>query len=522
MTHNGDSVPLLINALMQPNLYDHPVDHIQLVETHISWVILTGHFVYKIKKPVDLGFLNFSTLAKRKFFCEEEIRLNQRLAPDTYLGVIPITGSQEQPCWEGEGEVIEYAVKMKQFSQQAQLDRMLNRGELKTFHLDKFADVIADFHQSIERASMQIEYGDLEHLYRPVKENFVVIHKRVNSKTLHDKLSELQDWSARNFTRLRSVFEQRKQDGYIRECHGDMHLRNLAWVDDKPLLFDCIEFNPNLRWIDVISEIAFLIMDLHKRGQFQMAQSFLNRYLELTGDYAGLSVLPFYLVYRALVLVKVNAIRAEQTDLDPQEHAATDQALREYLQLAENYTQPHQLNLVITHGFSACGKSTITKQLLQRLEAIRIRSDVVRKHLFGLQAKDSRQSAINQDIYSEQASQQTYSKLVELAEQILGAGFSIIIDAAFLKTEQRSKFQALAEKLNVGYSILDITAPKDVLRQRIQQRSKGVSDADLEVLEHQFKTSQKLNPDEESYVIAVDTQKSLKMDLLVHKINKFL
>ena len=275
---------------MRPGCYDHPVSDIQLIETHISWIILTGDFAYKIKKPVNLGFLDFSTLDKRRFCCEEELRLNRRLAAAIYLDVVPVTGEPARPELCGTGRAIEYAVKMVQFPQPAQLDRMLANGELENRHIDALAALVAEFHQSIEVAPEASEFGDPERVYGPVAENFRQIRQQPGSDRNDARLAELERWSKTTFDTLTDVFTQRKKDGFIRECHGDMHLRNLVWFEGAPLAFDCLEFNPALRWIDTLSEVAFLVMDLQDRQQPQFAQRFLNAYLERCGDYQGMPV----------------------------------------------------------------------------------------------------------------------------------------------------------------------------------------------------------------------------------------
>jgi aminoglycoside phosphotransferase family enzyme len=309
-----------ITSMLKPEVYDHPVTNMELIETHISWIILTGDFAYKIKKPVDFGFLDFSTLEKRKNFCEQELTLNRRLAPAIYLAVVAITGTQNNPVISThnelfKGEAIEYAVKMTQFPQSSQLDNMLAAGELKAEHMDVIAEMVADFHQTVEVAGDSMEYGNKETISQPIKENFTQINEHLDTTPYADTLSALLMWSSSEFVKLKPVFEQRKTNGFIRECHGDMHLRNMVWLNTGPSAFDCIEFNPQLRWIDVISEVAFLVMDLQDRQQYQLASRFLNAYLEVTGDYAALSVLPYYLCYRALVRAKVNALRLEQKNI---------------------------------------------------------------------------------------------------------------------------------------------------------------------------------------------------------------
>jgi predicted kinase len=290
------------------------------------------------------------------------------------------------------------------------------------------------------------------------------------------------------------------------------------------MAFDCIEFNPELSWIDVISEIAFLIMDLQYSQQHKLASRFLNRYLELTGDYAGLSVLPFYLCYRAMVRAKVNALRLQQKDLTADEKQTTIDEFACYIELAASYDRRPTARLIIMRGLSASGKSTISQQLLDSLSAIRIRSDIERKRLLGTTSTDSTSGntgkKINTGIYSADASQKTYSKLIELTSIIIKAGYSVIVDAAFLKHKQREPFRKLAGQLKSPFVILEITAPAEVLRQRIIRRKDDVSDADLVVLEHQLSEWKPLRKEEISAAVTVDTSKRLDAAMLIKKINK--
>lgn len=514
---------LNISSMLNPDVYDHPVKKIELIETHISAVILTGDFVYKIKKPVDFGFLDFSTLEKRHACCLDELRLNRRMAPDIYLDVVAITGTPEQPVIGGSGEAIEYAVKMAQFPQSAELDLKLTAGELKNEHMDAIADMVADFHAHIDVADDSMDYGDKDVVYQPVEENFRQIREHIDTGPYEKTLATLEQWSQSEFACLSPVFEQRKQAGFIRECHGDMHLRNMLWLDsdeeDRPLAFDCIEFNAHLRWIDVISEVAFLVMDLQSRQQLQLANRFLNKYLEDTGDYAGVAVLPFYLCYRALVRAKVDALRLEQKNIAPQERTQSLAEFEDYLQLAASYTKQPAPKLIIMRGLSASGKSTVSQQLLDAAGMIRIRSDVERKRLFDVAIDEHGASEINAGLYSAQASQQTYAKLLELAEAVIRSGYSVIIDAAFLKHEQRQPFQQRAQQLSVPYFILEVTAPVEVLRQRIIARTNDVSDAGLAVLEHQFANRQPLHESEKNNVLVVNTDEELQLDALIDAIN---
>lgn len=507
----------LIAGLLSPGSYDHAVGTIELIETHISWVILTGEFAYKIKKPVNLGFLDFSTLAKRRFYCEEEVRLNRRLAPDTYIGVVSVTGSPEAPRW-GSGEPIEYGVKMRQFPPSAQLDQMLARGELEGRHLDAFAALIADFHRRVSVAGTDQHYGDPEAVLNPAMENFPDLRRCLTDPKLSGRVGALEQWTNTAFSRLVDEFGRRNRDGFVRECHGDLHLRNLAWVDGRPLAFDCLEFSPELRWIDVLSEVGFLVMDLQARKQPQLAWRFLNQYLEHTGDYAGLSVLPFYLAYRALVRAKIDTIRARQPGIDDQEKAVAERECRGYLELAQTCTQPEPPRLILTRGVSASGKTTVTGSLLESLGLIRIRSDVERKRLFGMQAAVDAHAAVGQGIYGTAASRRTYARLLELAAKVLDAGFPVVIDAAFVHAGQRAPFQALAAARGIACTIIEVTASPATLRERIVSRARGASDADLEILEHQLDSWQPLTPDECPHVLRVDTGMPLDTDELMARI----
>jgi len=524
-----------ISSMLNPDVYDHPVSEIELIETHISWVVLTGNFAYKIKKPVDFGFLDFSTLDKRKEFCEQELQLNRRLAADIYLEVVSISGTTDKPeisVGLDESEAFEVAVKMKQFPQSAQFDNLLEAGGLGVEHIDALALMVADFHQRTKIASKSMRYGRKDKVYQPVKDNFELISESLKTDVYESKLATLKQWSFTEFIKHEAVFEQRKKDGFVRECHGDMHLRNLVWLDDKPVAFDCIEFNPDLRWIDVISEVAFLIMDLQDRQQDQLANHFLNRYLEITGDYAGLKVLPFYLCYRVMVRAKVEVLRIQQiesvkkTDKGVGNKVQELAELESYLNLAVRYTKSLTPILIVMRGLSASGKSSVSKQLLATLDTghktnavIRIRSDVERKRLFQVPPNVKASSSINRGIYTKEVSQQTYDKLLLLASEIITAGFSVIVDAAFLKHRQRKPFQDLAKQLSVPYVILEVTAHVDVLRERIVARKNDVSDADLAVLNHQILEWKALHQDELKSAISINTEEPLDFLELMNSIN---
>lgn len=501
-----DDTPELIRSLHDPACYDHAAGPVRVIETHISWVLLTGEFAYKIKKPLDLGFLDFSSLGKRLHACSDEVQLNRRLAPDIYLGVVPITGTPAAPRVNGPGETFEYAVKMRQFPPDATLDRLDAQGRMGTRHVEAVAAVLARFHlDGCARAMPDSPWGSPDAVWRPVAQNFAQIAPRLDDPVDRERLETLQRWSAAEHARLTPLMAARKQDGFVRECHGDLHLGNLAWVDGRLLVFDCIEFNPELRWIDIQSEVAFCYMDLLQRGHADWAWLFLNAWLEHTGDYAGIALLRYYAVYRALVRAKVNAIRIGQTAGPERDAALAD--VRALLQLAATLTQPQPPRLDITHGLSGSGKTTVTQTLMQTPGAIRLRSDVERKRLAGLDALARSGSGVGDHLYAAGATRQTYRHLAGLAGQLLDAGWPVIVDATFIARWQRDLLREQAQSRGIEFHVLDFPVPVAALRERILQRSRAgndASEADLAVLQYQIDSQEPLAADERAGIVSID------------------
>lgn len=521
MQISNELLPPLIRALLEPRCYPHPVDQVELIDTHISYVLLAGEYAYKIKKPVDLGFLDFSTPDKRRYFCEEEVRLNSRLAPGIYLKVVAIGGTEQAPTLGGEYG-FEFAVCMRRFPQTAQLDRILAAGELQAGMVDAFARLIADFHDRAEAAAMDSPYGEEVTVYKPVEENFQALRIALTTPEFVARLDKLEAWSMTRFLRHRDLLAVRKRVGRVRECHGDLHLRNLAWVDGQPLAFDCIEFAPELRWIDVLNEVAFLTMDLQARNQPAMAARFLNRYLERSGDYEGLPLLPFYQTYRAVVRAKVDAIRLGQADVTEAERREIEAECRRYLELADNYSVAGLPYLLMTRGPSGSGKTTLSETLAERLGAIRLRSDVERKRLFGLRAEQSAQDAVDQGLYTAEAGTATYARLLELSARLLKAGYPVIVDAVFAHEAQRRPFWSLAAERGVPCRIIEFRASPAALRARLAARGTDASDAHLGVLEHQLAQWQPVTPTEQRALRVIDTEQSLDMDDFAAELSRAL
>jgi aminoglycoside phosphotransferase family enzyme/predicted kinase len=493
---------MLIESLRQTPAYPHPVADVSVLETHISWVILAGDFAYKIKKPLRLEFLDYSTLELRRHFCEEELRLNRRLAPDLYLDVVAICGNPAAPVFGGDGEPIEYAVRMRRFPQEMLLSRLMRDGALQPAQIDLLVREIAGFHAGIARASMKCGWGAPDGVRQQALDNLDAL-ALIDDPQLSEQLESLRAWTERAWGQLRGTLEQRRGQGFVRECHGDLHLGNMVWLEGRVVLFDGIEFNESLRWIDVLSDAGFVAMDLMDRGRTDYARRFINGYLERTGDYAGLAVLPFYIVYRALVRAKVAGIRMRQSADDG---AARDRVARElntYLQLAAACTRRALPVLAITCGPSGSGKTTGTQPLVERDGMIRVRSDVERKRLCGLSPEQSAAAAPGRGIYTSATSRLTYDRLAGIARDVIAAGYPVIIDATFLKRAHRDRFHRLADELRVPFRIIPFEADEAALRSRVRSRSRGsdASDADEAVLDYQLGHFESLGEEERGNVM---------------------
>jgi uncharacterized protein len=468
------------------------------VETHISYVLLGGEHAYKVKKAVNLDFLDFTTLEKRRFYCQEELTLNRRLAPSIYLDVVAIAGRADAPVLGGTGSPIEYAVKMRQFDQEGLLSRILARDELTSGRVDEIAEEVASFHSRTARATPGAPYGDPEHTVAPARQNFSQMLEVVRDPADLATLERLRVWTEDEAGRCFEAFQSRKRDGFVRECHGDLHLGNIALVDGKVTLFDCIEFNASMRWIDVMSDVAFLVMDLRDRKRPDLAARFLNAYLEMTGDYGGLAVLRFYVTYRALVRAKVGALRLGQARSEEERRDLTTE-YRGYLSLATSAAERPHPGLLITHGVTGSGKTTRAQAVVDSIGAIRIRSDVERKRLAGLQALARTSSTIGGGLYSSDRDRQTYESLAERARTVLRAGYTAIVDAAFLQRWQRDLLKRVAADLQVPFTIADCSAPEPVLRDRVMKRleqARDASEATIDVLEYQLAHADPLSSEE--------------------------
>ena len=502
----------LVAALRNPAVFGAGTAAVDLIETHISDVLLTGRYAYKLKKPVNLGFADFSTLDRRRHFCELELALNRRLAPELYLEVVAITGTPERPVLGGGGPPLEYAVKMREFPQDALASRALARGTFDAADADALAAIVAAFHRRVAVADPVGPYGTAAEIRSQALDNFAAILPLAADDAERAELDALRAWTEAEHVKRLAAFDARRREGFVRECHGDLHLGNIALIDGRLVVFDCIEFNDRLRWIDVMSEVAFTVMDLADRGRPDLGWRYLDRWLEIAGDYEGVAVLRFYFTYRAMVRAKVRRLRAAQLDPGPQRDATLSR-YRSYLDLARDAARPPRPALVVTHGFSGSGKTAVTQALVERTGAIRVRTDVERKRLAGLAPESGSASAVGEGLYTDAATRATYDRALALALAVADAGHLAIVDGTFLRRWQRDRARASAAAAGLPYAVVDFSAPETTLRARIAARAHAeadASEADLAVLAHQQATAEPLAEDERGGVVPYDTSAPLE------------
>jgi aminoglycoside phosphotransferase family enzyme/predicted kinase len=495
--------PLSIQELLKAEAFAHAVTRIELRETHISWVVLTGPYAYKVKKPVKFDFIDASTLERRRQLCEEELRLNRRLAPDLYIGVVAITRDDGRCVVGGGGKAVEYALQMHQFDAGAELPQLLAHCAVSPAEIAALGESLARFHLQAAKAPACDVPQKTEQMYDSVLGNLAQLLTHLGPFAPASELGPLVDWTHDNAHDLEPTFQMRERGGFVREGHGDLHAANIARWRDRLVAFDCIEFDPKLRWIDVMNDVAFLVMDLVSRQRADLAFVLLSRYLEVTGDYEGPRVLPFYAVYRALVRAKVDAITAESV---PAREAELRARLQHRIRAAAGWMTARQPTLILMHGPSGSGKSWMSERLVPEMRAVRIRSDVERKRLAGIGALESA-AADAQGIYSAQFSHRTYSRLADCAENCLGAGLNVIVDAAFLQAADREVFRTLARDIGARFLIVSCQADPISLAAHILERAAkhdDPSDATLAVLDRQLRAIQPFEASEQECVIPIE------------------
>ncbi|MGL5925808.1 AAA family ATPase [Chroococcidiopsis sp.] len=504
------SIPASIQQMMQPGFYPHPVQEpIQLIQTHISYVLLTGEYAYKVKKPMNFGFLNYSTLEARKHFCQEELRLNQRGAAELYLEVLPITKNKQQYQLGGTGEPVEYVLKMRQFPQDMLLINMFSQGRIDEKLMVDLGRVVAQYHEKAATNDYIRSFGEVAQVRQAFDENYEQSEKYIGKAQTQNQFDETKAYTDKFFAEKESLFKSRMAGNFIRECHGDLYMQNICLWHDKILLFDCIEFNEPFRFVDVMYDVAFAVMDFEARGRKDLGNIFLNTYLEQTGDWDGLQVYPLYLSRQAYVRAKVNSFLLDDPGVPASVKEESAKTAANYYRQAWEYTKPRQGKLILMSGLSGAGKSTVAKQLARQLGAIHVRSDAVRKHLAGI-ALEQRGG---DEIYTAEWHQKTYQRLLDLGVLLADEGFTVILDAKYDRTALRQEAIAQAESRQIPLQIFHCTAPVEVLRQRLQQRTGDIADATVDLLESQQATAEPFTDTEKPYVTTIDTTQPVEPQL---------
>ncbi|HEY8510265.1 MAG TPA: AAA family ATPase [Steroidobacteraceae bacterium] len=484
-----EGLPQHLQSLLQPEAYPHPVSAVQLVETHVSWVLLTGEFAYKIKRPVKYAFIDLSSRERRAFYCEEELRLNRRFARELYVDTCAITLADGKAKIGGEGEPIEHAVRMRQFDRADELDRLLAAGRITPEELDVFGRYLADIHESLPAAGEGDEWGSFRVVQRVLTSNIEECGELPAVAGLKEPLLTL-------LNAAEPVLGTRRREGRVRECHGDLHSGNVVRYGGRLIAFDCIEFEPAFRWIDVAEEVAFLVADLQARGFRTHAHAFRTGYLARSGDYGMCRVFPIYAAHRALVRAKVTSLAHQE-----ERHQA-------YANTARDWLTPKKPVLLLMYGLSGCGKTWLAERLASHIDAIHLRSDVERKRLAGIAEQARSGSGLQEGLYARSVSAQVYERLAQCARDALAGGFNVIVDATFQRRDDRARFRELAAEAGIPVRVIHCRAPAHVLEQRIIERArkgKDASEADLSVLQWQREHFEAFDMGENIPAIDADT-----------------
>jgi hypothetical protein len=505
----------IFQAMARPEFYPHPVTKVEQRETHISKVFLTGAYVYKIKKAVDLEFLDYTSLSKRKFYCEQETILNRRLSHDIYIGVVAITLKNGCYFLDGPGEVVEYAVKMRQLPEQCAMMRLLRSGKMDRKTTAQLALKLAEFYGQAPTGEGINSYGAWETIRANCEENFRQADTFAGN-ILDERMFQVVRAATRSFLHRRKVlFKQRVNAGKIRDCHGDLRSGHIYFTDDIQII-DCIEFNERFRYSDITSDLAFLIMDLDYEGFPKTARHLLDCYVRYADDPDVFVLIDFYKCYRAFVRAKVNCLRLAGNALGDWEKRRLHRETDRYLDLAYEYailfTRP---TIWVLCGMAASGKSTIATELSRKLGIAVLRSDLIRKDLFGLQPDDFMDVPFEGGIYSKGASSLTYGKLLMLAQEEIAKGASVILDATFSSQHQRCEALRLARDMDANIIFIECTPPIKVRKDRLVKREADVLVSDARI--HHFKQfKSQFEPLEDitdEMHIRIDTQKPVKENM---------
>jgi uncharacterized protein len=497
----------ILKSLLKPEAYPEPTNKVEMVQTHVSWIFLTDSHAYKIKKPVDFGFLNFSTIDRRRFYCNEEVKYNSRLCPDIYEGVVELRQTPGGASFQDIGQVIDYAVKMKRLPAERMLDRLIINNAVSVSELRDVARVIAEFHRTALTSPTISEYGRLDRILYNWNENFEQTIAFENTTLPASEREYVKSWVSSFTDQNAEIFDRRVNKGFIRECDGDIHLENICLVDGVTYIFDCIEFNERFRCCDTAADVAFLLMDLDFHGRHDLSEEVIAAYHNASGDDEMLPLIDFYKIYHAFVRGKIESFQANDMGIDQHGRTAANLKAIRYFRLARGYIERSKLQptLFITCGLMGCGKSTLAGQLSFELGIANFNSDIVRKQLAGIVPLSPAPAAFGEGLYSEQTNTDTYNELLRLAEKEIATKRSVIIDACFVHKLDRLKFASLAERFAARFIIIYVSCSETINRRRLSARfasGRTVSDGRVELLNTQRQMFEPPKP-EEGLVISI-------------------
>ncbi len=509
-------LPDMIQALLKPEAYSEATESVKLEQTQMSLVFLTDNYAYKIKKPVNLGYLDYTTLENRLFFCKKEVDLNQRLCPDTYLGVVTVNSQQGNLSIGGSGDVVEYAVKMHRLPRELMMNTLLEGNNLTTEMISRLAAKLTVFHRQAETNEEISTFGSIDAINQNTQENFSQTEKYTGNTISSHQYNQIQKYCHDFIRQNATLFQKRIKDNRIRDCHGDLHTAHICF-ENGICIYDCIEFNDRFRYGDVASEVAFLSMDLDYHGRADLSNRFVKEYINKSRDSGLKELLNFYKCYRAYVRGKVNCFRLDNPYITEVERDKAAEAASSYFNLSLSYTVPAP-RLFITAGLVGSGKTVLSQVLARRLGLVVLSSDVTRKRLANMPETERRLEEYDRGIYSPEFSGKTYDAMLAEAKNILAEGGSVIIDASFIKARDRQKAKALADEMQAGFYILECRSDEQTTRRCLEQRlgQKSASDGRWEIYEvqkHRFEPVVEVPPHKR---VIIDT--ALPMDETVRYI----
>jgi aminoglycoside phosphotransferase family enzyme/predicted kinase len=507
MTH-----PNIVEAMSRTDFYPHRPPAVDLLQTHISFIFIAGDLVYKVKKSVNYGFLDFTSLEKRRHFCREELRLNRRLAPEVYLDVVEISEDATGNLIMGPGvRTVEYAVRMKRIPEEGMLKKLIAHQEADISIMAGVAQRLADFHQKAETGGEIDAIGSIETIKVNHDENFAQTEAYINRSLPSYQFNFIKDYVNRFLAVREDLFRKRTREHRIRDCHGDLHLEHICRMDDAIIIFDCIEFNERFRYEDVAAEISFLSMDLDYNGYPEWGEAFVSAYIDYSRDRDIRMLLNFYKCYYAYVRGKVISFRMDDKAIPAAERVAAQQTAASYFDLAYTYAaRLEKPALILTCGLIGTGKSVIARNIGPRLGANIIRSDVLRKELLDIRPDERHFEDFGAGIYTDAISAQTYRQTLQKAREMLEAGQPVIIDASFRRREERENAAALARQLKADFFIIECTSPDEEIKTRLEKRllKKGeASDGRWEIYVDQKNHYERIDEFGDETHIVIDTNR---------------